>query len=706
MTIDQDSDAERGETQPHWDVLAPEPSQSRARRARPRPTFAAAYTLLIGAFLWPMPARPTSTIYGYGGDNFGLIYDITIGRSRPQAYWRPTEIDHLSFPFGYVDSNWTRVVTFIPDAITWPLSGLVGAVATYNVLIVIGLLGTALAACWLVTYATDSRAIGLWGGLVFALFPFIQQAATAWPSFTHMYWLPLAVLASFHYRDRPSRNRLVILPAIALGASLTNPYVGLFTFVVLSACSIVWARPVAGQIRALSPVQRRRLALASVGVGALAVFTFVGFVVVLRGSVERPLSDLDAYGLRLRELLKPSYLHHFAMDWIGPLDPSDFHGSNASETAQFVGWSTIVLAIIGSASPRSGAREGRQRLLALVGIGLGLVIGASQLVYFGILPAPARLLHEFAPFFRVYSRLGVVVFLFLLLLAAHGVAVLVQGRARAAKISIVGGLGVLAFVELWAPLPGRYSSIEQQDFAAAVEGTAPVVAYYPLVRSDDGYFYQQLIWSLDLPDGARLVNGGPTAGEAEGFRDQVRSLNSEQTWNDLASSGVDYVIVDKSAYASRFGGPPSITRGAHMFDDGEFSVYRLSTRTAPVAWTSGEQFPAEVQPDGPSWRWIGQDVDLSVRSTVDACVLVSGIAAAPDGNVALTVASQAPSELTIRDDDDDPRFELPLPVLAGTTRFSFRPDRSTSELTETDSRRAAIMLSDLVADVVEDSRCE
>jgi len=667
---------------------------------------AAVYAVMVGAFLWPVPIRLTSTIYGYGGDGYGLIYEISIGRSRPQAYWQPKAIERLSFPFGYVDSNWTRVVSFIPDLFVWPVSRIFGAVAAYNLLIVVGLLGTALAACWLFSYVTRSRHVGAWAGFVFALFPFIQQSATAWPSFTHMYWLPLIVLASFNYRDRPSIVHLLAIPALAIAALLTNAYVGFMAIVVVVACSVLWAPPLVSQFRALPTIHRRRIATASISAATLAMIMLVGFVVALRGSVDRPLSDLDTYGLRLTELVRPSYLHRFASQWIQPLEVADFHGSNSSETAQFIGWSTFVLAIIGFTSPRSGAREGHQRLLAVVGILLGLVMAMSQVVYLAVLPAPARLLHEFAPFFRVYSRFGVVIFLFVLLLAAQGVAVLLRGRSSTTRLLIVSGLAGLAFVELWAPLPGRYSAVEREAFPSAIgEQPGAVVALYPIARSDSGYFYNQLIWSLDLPDGARLVNGGPVDGEGEGFRDQIRSLNSLQTWSDLSSSGVDYVVVDEARYASLYGGPPSVTRGTAVFDDGDFTVYRLRPVEAPMAWTSGDQFPAEVQLEGPSWRWIGSDSALSVRSEVDACVLVTGSVSAPDGNLAFTVVSRERPVVTIREDDDDPPFELLTPVSAGTTRFDLVPDRQRSPLSETDDRISALLLSDLTAKVVDDARC-
>ena len=321
-----------------------------------------------------------------------------------------------------------------------------------------------------------------------------------------------------------------------------------------SRSAVIWLPVAVRQVR-IAPRATQRLVLWGAIAMSLGVFlAVVVLVLALRGSVERQLSDLDVYGLRLDELVRPTALNTFSSDWIKPISPESQHGSNTTEIAQFVGWSTIVLAIVGFGSPRSRLREARQWILSLAGMGLGLFFAMSHAVFLGLVPAPGRILHEFAPFFRVYSRFGVVVYLFLLLAAAHGVSVLIRGRERVRQSAIVGALCALTFVELWAPLPGRSTVIERPEFTRSVSDESdPVVAMYPIVRSDDGYFYSQLLSALYLPEGTQLVNGGPTDDFSEGLRDQIRSLNTDATWSDLDDPLVDYVVVDKDVYLSRYG---------------------------------------------------------------------------------------------------------------------------------------------------------
>lgn len=680
---------------------------SRMRRTRPGAWLAATYAILVGAFLWPVPVRPSSTIYGYGGDGFGVIWELGRRSSATPLFWRSTFEDNLSYPVGYQQSNLTRITSVVPDLIALPLSRFVGAVATYNFLVALGLFLTAMAAAWLVSYATGSRSVGFWGGLAFALFPFIQLAATSWPSFTHMYWLPLVVLGAFHYADGASFRRLLLLPALVVGATLTNPYIGFFALVVLIASGVIWVPVAVRQLR-LAPRSTRRLVLWIAAAMSLGVLLAVGVLVVaLRGSVERELSDLDVYGLRLAELVRPTVVNRFSSELIEPTSSAGYHGSNTTEIAQYVGWSTIVLAVVGFGAPRSRLRESRQWLLSLTGMGLGLVFAMSHAMFFGLVPAPGRVLHEFAPFFRVYSRFGVVVYLFLLVAAGHGVLALVRGRDQVWRLAIVGVLCAVTFVELWAPLPGRSTAIERPEFTRSVSDESdPVVAMYPIVRSDDGYFYNQLLWALYLPEGTQLVNGGPTDADGEGLRDQIRSLNTDATWADLDDLLVDYVVVDKRAYRDRYGFDADLSGRNVIFDDERFAVIELPGNGADlVGWTSGDQLPAEVRASGPSWRWLGSDAELHVRAQTDACVRVSAAVAAPDGDTGLVLRSDVEGGPAYPAEPDDGRLSVFVPVGAGTTVLELVPDRELSQLSESDVRLGTLYMSDVAITVVPDERC-
>jgi hypothetical protein len=664
----------------------------------------AIYGVLAAAFMWPVPVRPSRYIYGYGGDGLGFIYEVATGRSQPLTFWRASTIDRLAYPDGYTSSNWIRVQTFVTDLIVWPLSKFAGAVATYNVVIFIGLVATAVAMFALARYLTSSVLVALWAGAAFALFPFIQLAAGSWPSFTHMYWLPLTVLTALHFRDHPSTRSAILLPAPVLGAMATNGYTGFFALVVFVSMSIVWIPTMWATFTSMARAARRRTSAIVVAAGGFVLLVALVLVPRLKGSVHRDVGELGTYGLRLQEIVRPNYLQRYSPDWISPLDPAAMHGSNAVEVAQYVGWSTILLAMIGAiAMWRSPTR--RLLAAALAGIAGAVLIGMSYVEYFGV-PAPARVVHAVVPFFRVYSRFGVVVFLFLVVLAVHGLRRLMVLRTPVGNAAVVLVAVALTFVDLWSPYPGRYREVAAPAFTSAVDGnSSPVVAFYPFVRSDDGYFYEQLVWTLYLPPSARFVNGAPSDTAEDDLREQVRSLNSKDTWDDLAALGVDLVVIDKPAYLARHGHPVSQYAGRVLFEDDTYAVVSLAADARALGWLEGDMHPAEVRETGASWRWLRDDTSVIVRSSSPGCARVTGFVGAPDGDLEFDISAPGGAAVPVAVDTATGRFEFAVRVRPGETALRLDPRRDLSPMSVADTRPATLYMSDVDVTLVDDGSC-
>src|SRR5207245_1551812 len=143
---------------------------------------------------------------------------------------------------------------------------------------------------------------------------------------------------------------------------------------------------------------------ATLCVAFLSVISGVG-----RGSgLQRVASDLHVYGFRPLELIVPSADNFLSGHWLRAFWASRQHGSNPTETNNYLGLLTIGLAIawLVLAWLRRSSLEPRLRLatvgLAAVAVAALLLGLPSPVTVFGHdLWTPSRLLWEVVPPFRV-----------------------------------------------------------------------------------------------------------------------------------------------------------------------------------------------------------------------------------------------------------------------------------------------------------------
>jgi hypothetical protein len=260
-------------------------------------------------------------------------------------------------------------------------------------------------------------------------------------------------------------------------------------------------------------------------------------------------------------------------------------------------------------------------------------------------------------------------------------------------------------VELWSPYPGRYRELSAPAFTPAINGEAsPVIAFYPLVGSDDAYYYEQLLWSLYLPPSSRLVNGAPVGSPEDDVRQQLLSLNSAQTWADLEALGVDYVVIDTAAYAERNGRPVGEFFGDVLYADQKYVVVKLNHGGSMSGWLEGDMYPAEVREVGASWRWLRDDTSVVIRSEIAGCALIEGSAASPDQDADFAISQDQPSQPRLIQPDDGGNFSFAVPVTSGETRVKLRPDRSSAKLS-TDDRVASLYMSDVSVHATDAAGC-
>lgn len=320
----------------------------------------------------------------------------------------------------------------IPGVVSAPLRW-AGAspVLTHNVMVVIGLVLTALAAFVLVTRWTRDT----WTGLVTgSLLAFNTQLLTRLShlQILHLFWLPLAVLALDKWIVERRPRHAVAVGACVLGAVLTSGYLGMFVTTALFAAFLVrregwWGhRP----IRTLVPMAAAAAVTLAVAVAILWPYQQLrreqGFVRPLDGGPTSVSAASRNY------LSTAARVHHAT--W------SATYYDTAAESL-FPGVVALGLAGIALCTRERVAPRGVRRMLASVGVaGFVMSLGQATPVYgwaYRLLPPLQGM--------RAVERFGILVVFAVAALAGLGLARL---RRQLPRWRNPVAVAVLAFVTL------------------------------------------------------------------------------------------------------------------------------------------------------------------------------------------------------------------------------------------------------------------
>jgi hypothetical protein len=490
------------------------------------------------------------------------------------------EVAHLpnfaGWPFGFV---------------YWPLHALFGDVGAWNAFLLLSYVGAGcFAFLWLRSLGLGVRG-ALAGGLAFALAPYrVDQSVghllgpismllplAVWGIERRWWWLVVAATASIPLSGQVH---------LALGAT---------PFVVLYAL-----------LRARSRGAAVAGALVAAGVG-LAYQRLL-----IHGSIEaggRSLAEVASYSAQWRDFVSRDERH-------------------GSESFVFLGWATPLVALAGAAVLASTRR------FALLAVLLVAVLVPSLLALGTNLPAYAWLWHHVPGFGfpRVPERLMPIACLGLAALVAFAVQ-----RVRAPWL-VVLALVVLAVdlrftaYEATASGPGR----------AAVVGAPGRVLELPVYLPDDNrgsvYLFDAMAAQRERPLGYAL---GPD--RTDRLARELRPLTCGD-WNGqeerLDRLGVSSVVVHGGLYAAGTRGIWFAWRalGAHgwgpVAQDGRVTRFErdgsaeVTPPPAParseVVRCSGWRNGLLAVPPGDLWAFGGATLELSLRSTATAVVLVDG----------------------------------------------------------------------------------
>ncbi len=470
-------------------------------------------TAFVCALFWPIVVHLGSTIIGSpGSDATATVAGIWQDRHESGYHLLGSTHHTLSgAPFGWDETNALNVQVMLAYYPTYLVAHVVGDVAAFNLVTLAGYVLSGATMYLLVRYLGCGRFVAAWAALVFIVFPWhIARAEHA--SLLHLEVFALLLLALVAAARRPTWIRFALVGVATLACWLMSGYFGPMAVVAAVAFAVaagLMSNARRGALLVLGSTASALIASAIVAIAAVASNTNAGV------GLERAVGDLSIFGLRPTELVVPPVGNLVLGDRLDSFWYTHRHGSNPTETTNYLGLLTLILALawLVLAWRRRRTLDPRVRI-ATVGLVAAFLAGLlfaapSPILLFGHeVQTPARLLWGVVPAFRVISRWDAFLMAALVPLSALGLQAVWRALARrrrlALPVAIVAAAMIVSFLELTIhpaqahfrtrPVPAEYAAVERTPRGVLVE--------YPL-----GYADVYRLWQGQ--HGRPLLNGAP-----------------------------------------------------------------------------------------------------------------------------------------------------------------------------------------------------
>lgn len=568
-----------------------------------------AYTLYI---LWPVPTAPGRWLVGGPGDATGQIA-LTYYRESLGAWPLSDQVTHLeNFPFGLPLPGAVAISQLAVEGPLQLLSLMTGGneILAYNAMMMLALVASPLAAFALVRFVVGGFAAPLLAGFAYGFSPWHIIRAGGHLALTHIEWLPLIVLGLLWILEGGGR-RAWVLTGVALAMNAyTNAYFTLMAGVIVAAFVVTDLIVTRRTGTGMAGFGRRLAVLA----GVLAVIYLPQglWMATKRASVDdslggtRSATDLHGYGARWYDWLLPQMDHPLMGAGYPAFRERHFHLSNATESTLYLGAVVILLAVVGLSAVWGRAltrRHARAAVFAVVLMLFGVITALPDRVLGGRIPTPSVFIFPLFPYWRVYSRLYVVVALGLVILAGIGIAVLLARRRPAVSAALAVLLGLALAVDFstgtarWDSTPPPvYDVLRAKGPGARVE--------YPITTPYTFDHYRYIAFTE--ASGRPLMNGGKLYTWQGGLDGRMRDPSRRWVAPMLAWLGVRWVVVHDDEYRNGGTEPPPRVRGARqVYRDPSSSLWRVRAAPPQVAVIPADNWgDAEPRPGGWS-QWLG-----------------------------------------------------------------------------------------------------
>lgn len=364
-------------------------------------------------------ARPGSEIIAGSGDAIQGVWQLGLVAHNVQHLTNPLFTTLANFPNG-VNLAWNNPSLSLAVVFT-PLTLLVGAIASFNILLLLSLIANAIAMFALLNYLQSNRWLALVGALLFEINPFVlEQLDGGHLFFVALFLLPLIILVTLKGLAANSKQRRYY--GLLLALCLVAQFYLAQELLLLGVCvGIIYLILVAiFDIASLRGIKHASLQLALWAIPLAAIFILPGvwFLLLGPGAVHGdPLLPLGATPLTW---ITPSPANYLFQPWmIGAVRRA--YATNPTEIpATYIGIIAIGAVLLGLAT------RWRDKTLRVIGlttlVGLVLTLGESLKLRAVTVPLPGAVFHYLPllrdlvlPRFIVFADLAFIVFVVLLL---------------------------------------------------------------------------------------------------------------------------------------------------------------------------------------------------------------------------------------------------------------------------------------------------
>ena len=467
----------------------------------------------------------------------------------------------------------------VPGAMAIPLEWLgVSPVLTYNLLLLVGFILTALAMYAVIVAWTGDHMAGLLAGAVLA---FNAHTMTRLPHLQaiHAQWFPLALWALDRLLTGQRTRDALWLGLFVLLLALTSGYLAVFVTFALGAAMLVRPREWWG--RRGRPVLVRLAATAVVTVVVAAAVLWPYRQMRVEEGLRRELHSVDMYSASPWSYVTTTARLHYDA-W------SHRIFRHRTEEVLFPGATALGLCGVALVIRRRTLGAGRRRMLvAIAAVGFVMSLGTTTPVY-------AWAYHLFPPMqgMRAAARFGYLVLFAVAALAGIGVAEIRHRLSRRWAGAIAIGAFALVGVEaLHTPLPfERFDGIPGIYRLIAQDPDPVGVVDLPVFAG--AVFHRNASYMLASTQHWKPLLNGYSGARPAGFDETAQLMNtfpSSGSVERLRQLGVRYVLVHLDLYRDRDRGEKVVSDIADVSDlellavHGNDQLYRLRGVDPPAA---------------------------------------------------------------------------------------------------------------------------
>lgn len=564
------------------------------------------YLLITAIWTFPLIFNLSTHIFGFPGDPLGSIWSFWW---KKQAFLQgiPNNFTNLiNYPFGYAEPYLKEFLASTPAE--W-LAIVTNEIFAYNFFVLFSLPLSGLTMFALIYHLTKNKLASFLSGLAFMLAPY-----HIWHSYSHfslaqIQWLPLFVLALIKLDEESSKRNIFFLAVSFTLCFWASFYYGYFMLIFAPAYILV-------KILVEHYLTKRRyLNLSRVKAWVWAALLVIVLnlpllfltlpqrmspVGQLRSTLYRyeplPIQLYSAFTARPWDYLLPGIDHpifgktiekiYFNLRQFGEQSGGlnyFFKDAGRAEGTLYLGIVTMGLVVLAwylyrcRSNTMAQAHKVYVAGFTLIGL-LIFILSLPPVLTYGLLqlPLPSYLLYWYFPMFRVLSRLGVMVLICFLIVAAFGMQYLFSGlKTKTDRWVLFIVLAALILLDFLNFPPARLTRV---DFVPPVYAWLArqqgdfVIAEYPRAYDENmAKFFQRIhhkkILSWNLVGEDDFIKSDPTETLKE---NNVRYIIFHQ---ELPFLGVSLTNPGQHLFLKPI--PPLLSSQKPVYEDANTSIYLL-----------------------------------------------------------------------------------------------------------------------------------